>query len=285
VRAEHAKADALVGPRYLIQPVQSQLPLVNRLCQAARGPERNGFLFIASRFAEFCGWLYQDLGHADSALYWTNYALDYAYELGDEQLIAYSLHRKSNIVTEAGSPGHGLGLANAAFMASDSLPPHTRAVALRQQARAHALLSEPSEFRRGIDKALAYASQEDSDGIDNPARYCTPSYVEMEAGISWVKLGKPDMATNVFRESLRVWPEGQTRDRGLCLARLATALAMEGDTDEACKAAAEALAVAHSTGSARIRSQLGDCVESLKPLATHPAVRELERQLGDFASR
>lgn len=285
VRAEHAKADALLGPRYLIPPVQSQLPLIDRLCQAARGIERNGILLVAARFAEFCGWLYQDLGHTDSALYWTNYALDRAYELGNEQLIAYTLHRKSNIVTEAGSPGQGLGLANAALRASKSLPPHTRAVALRQQARAHALLSEPSEFRRAIDEALACASQEDSDGIDNPARYCTPSYVEMEAGISWMKLGSPDIAASVFRNSLRAWPEhAQMRDRGLCLARLSTALAMEGDVDEACKTATEALTVADSTGSARIRSQLRACVGSLSPLAKHPAVQELEHQLSNFAS-
>lgn len=188
VRAEHAKADALLGPRYLIPPVQSQLPLIDRLCQAARGPERQAIVFIAARFAEFCGWLYQDSGHSDSALYWTNHALDYAYELGNTQLTAYILHRKSNIVTEAGSPGHGLGLANAALKVSGSLSPQIRAVALRQQARTHALLSEPSQFRRAIDEALICASQEDSDSIDNPARYCTPSYVEMEAGISWVKL-------------------------------------------------------------------------------------------------
>ena len=32
VRIEHAKADALLGPRYLIPTVQSQMPLIERLC-------------------------------------------------------------------------------------------------------------------------------------------------------------------------------------------------------------------------------------------------------------
>lgn len=105
----------------------------------------------------------------------------------------------------------------------------------------------------------------------------------MEAGISWVELGKVDIAASVIYDSLRTWPKGtQTRDRGLCLARLATALAMQGNVDEACKAALEASAVAHSTGSARIRSQLKAMYTQLKPLAAEdPAIQELEHQLAD----
>jgi len=285
VRIEHAKADALLGPRYLIPTVQSQMPLIEQLCQSARRSEREAILSIAARYAEFCGWLYQDSGRTEHAIFWTEQALDYAHELGEANLIAYILHRKSNIVTEAGSPGHGLGLASAALKTAKSLPPRIRAVSLRQQARAHALLSEPSEFKLAIDQALESASAEDSEGYDNPARYCTPSYVIMEAGISWVELGKPDIAANVFYDSLRSWPEGtQTRDRGICLARLATVLAMQGDADKACRAGLEASAIAHSTGSARIRSQLKVMYNHLKPLAaTDSAIQELEHQFADSA--
>src|SRR5258708_10250117 len=278
VRAEHAKADALLGPRYLIPTVQSQMPLIERLHQGARGSEREAILAVAARFAEFCGWLYQDSGRADTAIYWTNQALDYAHELNDARLIAYILQRKDNSVTEAGSPGHGPGLANAALKTATPLPPRIRAVTLRQQARAHALLSEASEFTHAIDQALTSASEDDSEGLDNPARYCTPSYVIMDAGISWLELGRADIAVNVFRDSLRTWPENsQTRDRGLCLARLATALAMQGDVDEACKVTLEASSLARSTGSARIRSQLDAVYNHLKPLAaTHSIIRELQ---------
>jgi hypothetical protein len=148
---EHIKADAVVGPRYLVGPVQSQLPLLDRLCRASRGQQRETILSIAARSAEFCGWLYQDSGHPESALYWTNQALDYGQELGDAQLIAYVLHRKSNIVTEAGQAGHGLGLANAALKVSKALTSRVRAVALRQQARAYAILAETSAFEKAIN--------------------------------------------------------------------------------------------------------------------------------------
>jgi hypothetical protein len=47
---------------------------------------------------------------------WTNRALDYALELGDERVIAYTLMRKAMIATEGGTPAQGLGIADAALI-------------------------------------------------------------------------------------------------------------------------------------------------------------------------
>jgi transcriptional regulator with XRE-family HTH domain len=249
VLAEHIKADMLVGPRYLVPVVQSQLPLIDRLCQASRGADRGKVLAVGTRFAEFCGWLYQDSGQRDSAVFWTNRALDYALELNDPQLVAYVTMRKSNIATDYGSPGHGLGLANAALTAAEVLTPGQRAVCLRQEANAHALLSERTEFEKAVDLALAQAAASDGQETDDLAAYCTPSYVAMEAGMSWTRLGHPEEAVKVCEESLAKWPEGQeTRDRGLCLARLAVASAVQGDTDRSFQAGTEAVAIGKSTG-------------------------------------
>ena len=159
VLAEHIKADAVVGPRYLVPTVQSQLPLIDRLCQATRGPDHTEVLAVAAQFAEFCGWLYQDSGKPDSAVFWTNHALDYAQELNDPQLIAYIMMRKSNIATESGKPGYGLGLANAALNAFDVLTPRIRAVSLRTRANAQALLAERRDFEESVDQALIQASE------------------------------------------------------------------------------------------------------------------------------
>ena len=224
VLAEHIKADAVVGPRYLVPTVQSQLPLIDRLCEATRGPDHTEVLAVAAQFAEFCGWLYQDSGKPDSAVFWTNHALDYAQELNDPQLIAYIMMRKSNIATESGKPGYGLGLANAALNAFDVLTPRIRAVSLRTRANAQALLSERRDFEESVDQALIQASEGTAQEAPDLAIYCTPPYVAMEAGMSWVRLGQPGSAVEAFDRSLAAWPSGrQTRDRGLCLARLATA--------------------------------------------------------------
>jgi hypothetical protein len=102
----------------------------------------------------------------------------------------------------------------------------------------------------------------------------------MEAGISWVDFTRPDLAIDIFHDSLRSWPpHSQVRDRGLCLARLATASAVQHDLEPACEAAMEALAIARTTGSARIRTQLMLAYNQLKPLTNDPAVQELNHQL------
>src|SRR5690348_12553324 len=118
---ENSRADTQAGPQYILPLIYPQLSLIEQLCQSAREPERRATLFIGAKFAEFCGWLCQDSVDADAAIYWTNQALDYAHELDDSELLAYVLTRKSNIVTEAGSPGHGLGLANAALNISGNI--------------------------------------------------------------------------------------------------------------------------------------------------------------------
>jgi hypothetical protein len=137
---ENARADAQTGPQYILPIIYPQLLLIEHLCQSAREPERRATLFIGAKFAEFCGWLCQDTGDTNAAIYWTNQALDYAHELDDPELLAYILTRKSNIVTEAGTPGHGLGLANAALSISGKIAPTVRAVSLRHKGRAHCLL-------------------------------------------------------------------------------------------------------------------------------------------------
>jgi hypothetical protein len=107
----------------------------------------------------------------------------------------------------------------------------------------------------------------------------------MEAGISWVDFARPDLAVNIFHDSLRTWPpHSQVRDRGLCLARLAAASAVRRDVEQACEAATEALAIARTTGSARISAQLTSAYNRLKSLSSKPAVKELGHQFADLAT-
>lgn len=286
IRKEHVTTDSLTGPRYVRSFIYPQLLAINEMCQVAHGPDRAQILFIGAKFAEFYGWISQDSGDTEAAAYWTDKALDYAHEIGDYQLVAYTLMRKSNIVTEAGMPGHGLGLANAALVASSNLAPKIRAVSLRTRARAYSLLAEKTNFERDINQAIEYSAERDASPADLHARYCTPSYVTMEAGMSWVEFSKPTVAIEIFHDSLSTWPSDlQTRDRGLCLARLATAAAVYRDAETACQAATEALAIARTTGSARIHAQLMSAYNLLEPASHQAEVKALRNQLSDIATR
>ena len=248
-----------------------------------RGADHEDALRLGSQFTEFCGWLYQDSGDYQCAMYWTDRSLEYAAELDDRRVISYVLMRKSNIATESGQPGHGLGLANAALKQHQQLTPRLSAVALRQRANAYAMLNESAGFVQDIEDALIQATEGVSQTENDLAPYCTPSYVEMEAGASWVRLNAADSAIPVFEDSRAQWTTvEQVRDQALCLARLATAYAASGDPEQACAVIAELIAIADGLGSARVAAQIGELRAALAPWRRTAFVTDLLRRLETF---
>ena len=201
-------------------------------------------------------------------MYWTDRALEYAVELDDRRVISYVLMRKSNIATDAGQPGHGLGLANAALKQEQQLTPRLRAVVLRQRANAHALFAEAADFAEDTENALVQATDGMAQEEPDYAPYCTPSYVEMEAGACWLRLGAAGSAVPVFEDSRARWTAAeQVRDHALCLARLATAYAMTGQPGPACTVADELIAIASGLGSIRLAIQSSRPRDLPRPLA------------------
>ncbi|GHC33057.1 helix-turn-helix domain-containing protein [Streptomyces cinnamoneus] len=283
VFTQHAQAEPLVGPRFLVPAVEAQLPLIEQMCVEASGSIRDDVLHMGSRFSEFLGWLYQDLGDSRTAMQWTNLAMDYAQELDDPVVSAYTLQRRSNIAAEAGHAGHGVGLANAAARRLGKLPHRVQAVVLRASANAQSLLGEADECARTLDRAREAAERGVGDD-DRFAMYCTPSYVEMEAAMCSLRLQRPQEAIPVFLGSLKDWPAEQERDRGLCLARLATAYALSEDVESAHETALQAVAVAQATGSARIKEELFRLQTHLARWRKLVEIAELNHTLGTMRS-
>ena len=85
-------------------PISLHMPVVERACEVTRGADRAEMLRFACRFTEFGGWVFQDAADLVCAMHWTDRALDYALELGDQRVIAYTLMRKAMIATENGNP-------------------------------------------------------------------------------------------------------------------------------------------------------------------------------------
>ncbi|WUD73794.1 helix-turn-helix transcriptional regulator [Streptomyces sp. NBC_00510] len=279
VFVQHAQAEPLVGPRFLVPAVQSQVPLIEELCKEASGPHREEVVRLGSRYAEFLGWLHQDSGDSRSAMLWTNRALDYAAELDDPALSSYVFQRRSNIAGEAGQAGYAMGLANGALREGRRLPRKIRAVALRASAYAHAQLGHADESARALDDARTLADAAAGEGSDL-APYCSVSYIDMEAANCALQLGHPEDAVQTLEQSLTRWPAEQQRDRGLCLARLATAYAQMEDVEAAYNAASQAVSIAQTTGSARILAELGRLQGYLTPWSKLVEIAELNRTLG-----
>ena len=276
----YVEADRLMGSMCITGPIQLQMPVVERACEVTRGADRAEMLRFACQFTEFGGWLFQDAGDLACAMHWTDRALDYALELGDQRVIAYTLMRKAMIATESGNPAQGLGIANSALEYKDALTPRLRAVILRQRSYSNAVLGEVIASARDSDEAVIEAVAGEKQGEEDRAPYCTPTYAAMEAGASWVLLGHPKTALPILEKSRSEWLDHtEVRDYALCVSRLAIAYAAAGELEQACAAADEVVALAQGLGSRRVVGQLDLLYRRLARWRQDPAVAGLRGRL------
>lgn len=267
----YVAADALAGSAMLISPLSRHVPVLEKACEVARGRDRKTVLEFAARFLEFCGWASQDAGDLKRAMRWTSRALDYALELQDGRIIAYTLMRKAAIATEAGEPGHGAGLAEAGLAQPGPLTPRLKAVLLRQRAYAAASLRDSRAALSAAEAAIAEAVAGMSQDAADQAPYCSPQYAAMEAGAVRLRLGQPAAALAVLEQSRSAWPDkGQARDRALCLTRLAAAYVAAGDRDRAAVAAAVAREAVAGMASRRVSDRLGRLERKLSGWGSAP---------------
>ena len=276
----YVEADRLVGSLCIAGPIQLQMPVIERACEVSRGADRVEMLRFACQFAEFGGWIFQDAGDLTCAMQWTNRALDYALELGDDRVVAYTLMRKAMIATEGGSPAQGLGIADAALKRKGALTPRLRAVILRQRSFSNAVLGEVIATARDSEEAVTEAAAGETQGEEDRAPYCTSAYAAMEAGASWVLLGHPKTAISILEKSRSEWVDHtEVRDYALCVSRLALAYAAAGDVERACAAADEVLTLTQGLGSRRVVSQLGLLYRGLERWRQDPAVARMRGRL------
>ncbi|WP_300603404.1 hypothetical protein [Trebonia sp.] len=276
----YVEADQLMGSMCITGPVRLQMPVVERACEVTRGADRAEMLRFACQFTEFGGWLFQDAGDLACAAHWTARALDYALELGDQRVIAYTLMRKAMIATESGSPAQGLGIANSALEHKEALTPRLRAVILRQRSYSHAALGEVIASARDSDQAVAEAIAGTRQDEQDRAPYCTPTYAAMEAGASWLALGHPRTAIPILEQGRSEWADNsQVRDYALCVSRLAAAYAEAGELERARVAAGEVLALAQGLGSRRVAGRIDLVYRRLGRWRQDPAVAGLRGSL------
>jgi transcriptional regulator with XRE-family HTH domain len=270
---QYVQADRLLGPRAVIGVVAEQCKMIENLCSVATGSIRTDLLHAGAKFFEFGGWLAQDSGDFETAEKWSARALDMAYETGDSWLISYIFMRRSNIATDRGDKNQGVGLAQASMREAVHLGPRLKTLALRQQATALAAAGDERGCAEAIDGALIAVSTS-SDG-EPMADYCSTSYVQMEGAAAWTKLGKPDRAAQWLTEALASWPYKDQRDRGIGIARLATAEAMAGDLEAACSTAHQAVDAVRAAPSARAISDLNNLRARLGPWRGNKQVTEV----------
>jgi tetratricopeptide (TPR) repeat protein len=258
-------SDNLLGPRQAIAAVHEQIQVIQQLRAEASTSDGRQLRKLQTEFAEFASWLYQDLGEHQRAGYWLDRALQWSHTVGDTDLTAYVMARKSQL---AGETHDLVDIVDLAEAAQQLTRPRSRlqAVSLTYQAFGHALRGEAAASERTFAQARTLAEALHNDpgpwGV-----WLDSSYVDVHQAQGLQALGRHAEAAAAFTQAIAQLPDGFHRDRGVYLARAAVAHASAGAPEQAADAGLQALAIAEDTSSGRILRGLADLDGALSPWA------------------
>lgn len=281
---QHFVADKMLGPRALLGQVHAQIEILDGLRRGGRPGTGEPTLRLLSRYAEFAGWLHQDCGDVAAATYWSDRATQRAQAIADHEFVAYLLVRRSNIALLNGDASDVVELA-AARHAPGPVSPKLRALAAQQEARGWAMHGDADSFRDRLDLA-ANLLRDNPGGFDENAPVYLHRYdlatLEEQSAAGYRACGHADTAIDILERRIADTPAHLHRDLAHQQAKLANAVlqSAQPDPERAAALGRRRLAIAQTTGSARIAGELRAVSRTL----THrwpdlPQTRELHDAL------
>jgi hypothetical protein len=275
----HYRADMFLGPHDLIGTVSAQYQLIDKLVRSARGETRRGLLRVGAAYAALVGWLYQDAGDMDGAHFWRGVTQEIAVRSRDPHLIGYSLVNQAQVRTDL-EDGHAvIDLCEAALDDAGRLVPKVRIMAMQQQAHGASLTGDRTAVDRLLDQADALLGRVDDDLPWGNACRRTPGYLEVQRATCYGRLGLGAEAVSLWEQVLGIVPETARRDRGVYLARYATAAAGAGEPDQALEIARTVVGIAVETRSERMRRELATLQRAMRPWQDAPVGQDLAEVL------
>ncbi|MEW1687306.1 helix-turn-helix domain-containing protein [Streptomyces sp. NPDC091265] len=254
------------GPRFVTASMKSITRILTDAGPHAVGEQRAEIWLLASRFAEYTGWMAQEAADPAEALRWTSLAVRWGALGGDETVAAYALVRKAFIAQHRGDTCAAIGLAEQAA-GHPAANPVIRAHAARRAAQGHARRGDAGACREALERFGSHAAEVVTDDrtphwgprIENG----NPRLIEASCMLS---LRHFELAADLFaaehrrRSALPADSNSQAR----FAVRQATALAGVGRLDDACQIVEVTLPVIQRIDSATVRAELGRFVEQAR---------------------
>ncbi|MQS08641.1 helix-turn-helix domain-containing protein [Streptomyces alkaliphilus] len=268
-----------VDPNFLLPALVAQTRSLREAAGEAGGADRRALLLLASRYAEYAGWLVQETGDDAGALARTRLAVELAEAAGDETLTGYALTRHALIAMYRGDARQTVELSRRA--AHPRLPARVRGLAAQHEAQGHALAGDHTACMRSLDRARELLS-EDRTTPDTPVLGSThlPDIVGVVTGWCLVDLGRPDEAARVLDRQVARVPARALRARTRFGVRRALAHAMAGEIDHAARLTGELLDDIEAVNSATVTTDVRRLARVLTRHERRPEVRGVAPRLG-----
>jgi transcriptional regulator with XRE-family HTH domain len=266
------------GAAYVLPPLIAQTHSLEQLA-ATGGPRgRKELLVLASRYAEYAGWMAQESGDESAALWWTDRAVQLASAGTDRALTVYAQVRRSLISLYRGDVSESMELA--AYALESEAPARIRGLAAQHLAQGRAVNGDHTGCLRSLDRARDLLARDATD----PAQPVlgashVPDVVSMFTGWCLYDLGRPREAAAVLDEETARIPGHALRTRTRYGVRRALAHAAAGDLDHACHITAELLPTLRLISSATVQADVHRLCRTLGRHSRNATVRELLPEL------
>ncbi|MEU6960278.1 helix-turn-helix domain-containing protein [Streptomyces chrestomyceticus] len=266
-------------PGALVPPLVAQAQALRDLATRSAGGTRRGLLVLASRYAEFAGWMAQESGNDRAASWLTQRAVDLAQAGGDRHLATYALARQALISFYAGDAATTIALSGRAADTKDA-PPRIRGLAAQQEAQGHALAGDHQACMRRLETARALLSADAGDPtlpVIGSSNLTDP--VSMATGWCLYDLGRPQQAADILDAETALLPGHSVRNQVRYGMRRALSHAAAGHIEHACSVAGALLGPVSQVDSATVRADVRRLARLLTRHGSNAAVREITPQL------
>jgi transcriptional regulator with XRE-family HTH domain/tetratricopeptide (TPR) repeat protein len=268
-----------LGPSAVMPMLLPQVAALEELSRRVDQSSIAEVLLLAARFAEYTGWMSQELGDDNGALSWTDRAVALAREAGDADLLAYAYVRRANIALyQHDSYGTVVNARRAQAMDCSA---RVQGLAAQREAQGHALAGDYQAFRRCLDRSVELLASHEDERDDRPqlgpARI--RDSVALSEGWGLYDLGRGEEAAEVLTRALDHTSPQAGRARARIGARLALALASIGQIDRACAVVQPILVMFPTMESATIRADLRQLTRTLNRWSNHPSVQRILPEL------
>jgi transcriptional regulator with XRE-family HTH domain len=266
-----------VSPALLLPQVAANVYALRALAGHVPGSQSGQVAALASRFAEYAGWLAQEAGDDHSALGWTDQAVELAATAKDRDMAAYAYVRRGLIALYQHDAASTVLLARAAQSATADR--RILGLASQREAQGHALAGDYDACMRAIDVASVHLSRADSAADPVTGSANVADIAAIAEGWCLFDLGRPARAAAILQAELRRIPAEALRARARYGTRLALACAASGEAEAAGAAIAPVLDTVEQIGSATVRADMRQLARSLNRFHGLPAIRDTRLRL------
>jgi tetratricopeptide (TPR) repeat protein len=277
----YRRMDRRLGAVSLFEDLSRHLQRVTAFRHASMtGADRQRLASIAGDIATLLGWQSLDTGRTARAWKYFRRAADAAKEAENPALEAFAIAEAAYIPLLGGNHRAALPLLREARdLAPPASSPAFRAWLCGAEAEAHAVAGEVNACLRALDCAEAALAMAQPDETPRWVAHFDRSHLARWRGQCLVQLARPAAAQPVLQEAVRSVDPSFVRARASTLVDLATSFVQQGEIDEGCRVATQALTLARNTRSARCEQRIVVLRSQVQLGADTPAVQQLDEQL------